>query len=59
MFEALILVEVQFRKLLSDCRVIDNHLIIDLARALFTQGSPEYEAFRSTLVRTSPRYLPQ
>ncbi|KAJ7881148.1 hypothetical protein B0H13DRAFT_2049760 [Mycena leptocephala] len=36
-------------KLLPDARLIDNHLIIDLCRAIFPLRSPEYEALRSNI----------
>ncbi|KAH7096381.1 hypothetical protein BKA62DRAFT_644425 [Auriculariales sp. MPI-PUGE-AT-0066] len=35
--------------LLPDARLVDNHLVIDLVRAIFPQGAPEYEALRSNI----------
>ncbi|EJD45810.1 hypothetical protein AURDEDRAFT_165261 [Auricularia subglabra TFB-10046 SS5] len=36
-------------KIIPGSRLIDNHLLIDITRAVFRQGSPEYEALRSKL----------
>ncbi|KIJ56212.1 hypothetical protein M422DRAFT_239419 [Sphaerobolus stellatus SS14] len=41
----------ELQKLIPNSKIVHNHLIIDLCRNIFQQGSPEYEALRTT-VRT-------